>query len=322
MSVYLFWGQEDYLLNKEIKRLKKEILDPAFAAMGYKTFDNPPFSELLECLQQPPSMFGKTLNIINADKYLTGSSISFDDKQIECIDSALSNLSPRVNFIFVCKIPRDENKRPDARKKIYKTLAKYAAVSEFAQYRNYDKQLPAVIVSIAQEKGLQPGSMTAQAVISQLGVNLNLIDSELEKLKTAVYPETKITPADVQKYCTSTEDIFALADTIIKGGKNEILKQYSLLTEKRHYLEVLAFLQSSLQKFIFIKSTERKMSSKEIAAKLKMHEFVLQKTQEKLRKISLERLIEIRENVLNAEYKMKSGRTAREDTALELALLS
>ena len=101
------------------------------------------------------------------------------------------------------------------------------------------------------------------------------------------------------------------------------MKQYKLLTEKRHYLEVLAFLQASLQKFIFIKNYEKRMSSKDMAMKLRpLTEFIIEKIKKSLGKISLERLIQIRENLLNAEYKLKTGQSANEDTVLELALLS
>ena len=322
MAVYLFWGQEEYLMEKEIKKLKNGLLDASFAAMGYKTFDNPQFGVLLEALQSAPLMFGNTLSVINIDKYLTGTGISLDDKQLAAIDYALKNLSGSVNIIFVCKIARDENKKPDSRKKLYKIISKYSDVREFAQYRNYDKTLPAVIISMAKDKDLTVSAAAASYIIEQLGVNLTLINSELEKLKIAVYPEKTAKPEDVKKYCTSSDDIFILADLIIQGDKNKILKQYNLLSEKRHFLEISAFLQSSLQKFIFIKSCEKKLSAKDISLKLKMHEFIVQKTQEKLRRVSLKRLIQIKENLLHAEYMIKSGRAALEDTVLEAAILS
>jgi len=322
MAVYLFWGQEEYLIEKEIKKLKNGLLDASFAAMGYKTFDNPPFSALLDALQGAPLMFGNTLSVINIDKYLTGTGISLDDKQLESIDYALKNLNSSLNIIFVCKIARDENKKPDSRKKLYKIISKYSDVREFAQYRNYDKTLPAVIISMAKEKDLTVSAGAASCIIEQLGTNLTLINSELEKLKTAVYPEKTVKPEDIKKYCTSSDDIFALADLIIQGDKNKILEQYNLLSEKRHFLEISAFLQSSLQKFIFIKSCEKKMSAKDISLKLKMHEFIVQKTQDKLRRVSLKRLIQIKENLLHAEYMIKSGRAALEDTVLEAAILS
>ena len=156
-----------------------------------------------------------------------------------------------------------------------------------------------------------------------MGSNLTLIDSELHKLKVATHPKKEVDAEDIKKYCASTEDVFLLADLIVQGNKNEILKQYSLLTEKRHPLEIFGALQSSFQRFIFIKNYERKMSAKDMSYQLKpLPEFVIMKIQEKLRKTSLERLIEIRKNLINAEYKLKTGQTLSGETVLELALLS
>lgn len=321
MAVYLFFGQEEYLLDREIKKLKNELLDVSFMSMAYKIFDNPSFNQLIECLQAAPLMFGKTLSIIHIDKYLLGNKVSLDDKQLLSLDDALSSVNPNVNIVFVCKISRDENKKPDSRKKFYKILSKYSQVREFAQYKSYDKQLPSVISNIAKEKGLTINSDTVSFVVEQLGTNLVLIDSEFEKLKIALYPEKVINKEAVKKYCSSSEDVFVLADLIISGNKNEILKQYNLLTEKRHPLEIFSVLQSNFQRFIFIKNYEKRMSAKEISLKLKLHEFIVMKTQEKLKKISLDRLIDIRKNLINAEYKLKTGQSSDGGTILELALL-
>ena len=63
------------------------------------------------------------------------------------------------------------------------------------------------------------------------------------------------------------------------------------------------------------------MSPADIGAKLRLHEFIVKKTQEKLRKTSLDKLIQIRENLIDAEYKLKTGQSASPETVLELALL-
>ncbi len=323
MAVFLFYGQEEYLMEKEIKRLKDELLDVSFMSMAYKVFDNPPFNILIECLQSAPLMFGNTLTIIHIDKYLTGNKLSFDDKQTESINYSLETINDGVNIIFVCKIPRNENKKPDSRKKLYKTLSKYSQVREFAQYRTYQKELNSQIAKMAKEKDLIISSNNISLLIEQLGANLTLIDSELEKLKTAVHPEKTVTSGAVKKYCTSSEDVFALADLIIQGNKNEVLKQYNLLTDKRHPLEIFSVLQSNFQKFIFIKSYEKRMSAKDMSLKLRpMSEFLIGKIQDKLKKTPLDELIRIRKNLTEAEYKMKAGQVVSSETILELAILS
>lgn len=322
MAVFLFHGQEEYFIDKEIKKLKGELLDSSFISMAYKFFDNPPFTTLLECVQSAPLMFGNTLSVIYVEKYLVGNKLSFDDKQVECLDAALSAISPSVNIIFVCKIPRDENKKPDSRKKIYKTLSKYSQVREFAQYKNSDTRLPVEIQKMAKEMDLTLSSNCTEELIKQLGVNLTLIHSEFEKLKTAIHPKKIVDVEAIKKYCTSSEDVFVLADLIVRGDKNEILKQYNLLIEKKHPLEIFAVLQRNIQQFIFIKNYEKKMRIADIGVKIKLPEYVVKKIQEKLRKTSLDKLIKIRENLIDVEYKIKTGQVVSPETALELVLLS
>ena len=322
MAVYFFWGQEEYLMDIEIKKLKNKLLDNSFMSMAYKVFDNPSFTELLDCLQSAPLMFGNTLSLINLNKYLIGNKASLDDKQIESIEFALKNISDSVNIIFVCKVPRDENKKPDSRKKFYKILSKYSQVREFAQFPTYKKELNAQIASMAKEKEISISADNVEFLKEQLGSNLTLIDSELDKLKIAVYPKKTIEKDDIKKYCSSTEDVFLIADLIIQKKKDELLKQYNLLTDKKHPLEVFGALQGSFQRFIFIKNYEKKMSPKEIGAALRLHEFIVMKTQEKLKNTSLDRLIQIRKNLIEAEYKMKSGQKISDDIVMEMALLS
>ena len=103
MAVFLFYGQEEYLMEKEIKKLKDELLDTSFMSMAYKVFNNPDFHTILECVQSAPLMFGKMLTLISVDKYLIGNKMSLDDKQIESLDYALSTINDSVNIIFVCK---------------------------------------------------------------------------------------------------------------------------------------------------------------------------------------------------------------------------
>ena len=325
MAVFLFYGQEDYLIDKEIKKLKSELLDSSFMSMAYKMYDNPPFQTLLECVQSAPLMFGNTLALIYYDKYLIGNKLSLDDKQIEALDYAFTNMSPSVNIIFVCRIPRDEYKKPDSRKKLYKVLSKHSQVREFAQYKSYDKTLfPPIIVNLVKEKGLTISSKTVGFLIAQLGSNLTLIDSELEKLKTAIHPKTTIDEASIEKFCTSTDDIFALADCILKQDKNEIIRQYKLLTEKKHPLQIFAILQTNIRELLSIKlCSSQKMTSSAIATKLKMNEKRVYALQQKLSNVSLERLIEIKEKLTEAEFKIKATNQSEiSETVLEMVLLS
>ena len=49
----------------------------------------------------------------------------------------------------------------------------------------------------------------------------------------------------IRNICTSSEDIFALADYILKGQKDKALLEFGKLCTNKHYLEILAVLQTN-----------------------------------------------------------------------------
>lgn len=322
MSLYFFFGQEEFNIETEIEKLKKKLLDTSFQSMNYKVMDNPDFVSLIDVCRSTPMMFGNMLIIVNLNKYFLGNKVSVDDKLLDDFSDALANIAQSLNIVFLCKIPRDENKKVDTRKKLYKTIAKYAQVTEFSQYKTYQKELNSATLKMAKSKSLECDDKVINYLIEQLGSNLRLIDSELDKLKIAIHPRQKVAIEDIKENCVSEDDIFTLADMIVAENKDETLRQFSRLLERKHYLEVLAVLQSNLQRFIYIKSHSADSPTSLIAQDLHLHEFIVKKTLEKVRGISLNRLINIKENLTQAEFKIKSGQVTTPEMAIEVALLS
>ncbi len=322
MSLYLFWGQEDYNIEKEIEKLKDKLLDSSFKSMNYKVLNAPEFIDIIDCVQTTPLMFGNMLTVINMEKYLIGTKASIDDKQLNSFSTALETIAEAINIIFLCKIPRDENKKPDTRKKLYKIISKHSEVKEFSQFKSYQKELPATVLKIAKEKGLSLDNQSASFLTEQLGVNLRLIDSELEKLKIAIHPKKQPTKEDIKNICVSSDDVFALADLLAQNNTNKAIEQFKKLTERRHYLEILSVLQSNIQRFIFIKNYSQLASEKDIASQLNMNEYIVKLTNDKLKTVQLKRLVEIKNNLTHAEFNVKSGKITPAELAVEIALLT
>ena len=321
MSINFFYGQEYYLLEKEIKKIKSEYLNSDFITMNYKVFDNPKGGELIECCQNAPLMFGDMLTVIHVNKYLLGNDMSLTDEQLVVFEESLKNVAQSVHLVFVCKIPQDEYKKPDGRKKFYKILTKYANSKEFPMFKPWDKQLSTIITEFAQENGLKLTQSVCSYLIEQMGTDLTLINSEIVKLSSAIYPRKNIEKEDIKTFCTVTEDIFNLADTLLSGNKDEILNQYNTLTEKEHPLKILSVLHGNLSKYIFIKNYI-KVSDSDIAKKLGIQsEFVVKKIKEKVAKVPLDRLLSLQKNLTEAEYKYKTGQTLLPDLLLEVTLM-
>ena len=71
MALYFFHGQEEFLIEKDIQKLKEKLLDKNFLAMNYKTFSNPNFLDLMDILNTPPMMFGNSLVVVDCKNYFS-----------------------------------------------------------------------------------------------------------------------------------------------------------------------------------------------------------------------------------------------------------
>lgn len=319
MAIYFFHGDEEYNIELEIKKLKKKLLDENFAAMNFKTADNPSFPDLISLLRTQPMMFGNLMVVIHCDEYF---SKTLEDSQLQEISNALEDNVETLCIVFVVNLPRNEGKKVDTRKKFYKTIAKYAQMQEFPTFKTYKvDDIMNWINKEAKRHDITLEKDAALALIEQIGNNLRDFATELEKLKLLAYPETKITKKMIKDICISNEDLFVFADFLLKGEKGRALREFQKLLDKKHPLEIMSALQTMLRKWIIIKSKSGELPKSEISRLVGQHEFVVEKTLEKMKNTSLKDLVALKQNLINAEYKIKSGEALNVVDEVENAML-
>lgn len=319
MSIYFFYGDEEYNIEQEIKRLKKKLLDKNFASMNYKVSNNPNVADLVALLRTQPMMFGNLMIVINCEDYF---SKTFEDYQLKEIEAALTDNVESLCIIFVVTLPRNEGKRVDSRKKIYKIITKYAQTQEFPTFKSYKiEEITNWINKEAKKQEITMEKDTALCLIEQVGNNLRELAKELEKLKLTAYPETKITKKMIKEICISNEDLFGLADFILKGDKSRALLEFQKLLTKKYSLEILSALQTMLRKWITIKSKSKNKSLYELSKLTGQHEFVIKNTLEKMKTTPLKYLVNLKQNLTEAEYKIKSGQAIDHIDEIERAML-
>ncbi len=323
MTLYLFYGQEDFLMDKDIGKLKNKLLDKSFVSMSYKTFSNPKFSDLIDILNTQPMMFGNSVIIIECNSFFDNKpEISFDDKQLTLLEKSLSLVPEQINIIFLYKIDRNINKKIDTRRKIYKILSKFCEIKEYKQLPTYDKGLPPVVIKLAKENELELTSESASKLIEMLGSNLRVIDNELKKLKLYIYPQKNPTIKDIESICTINQNIFKLVDNFVLSQKDDAIKELSLLTQTQHPLQILSMLQGTISRFINLKLLSRNMNSFEISKKVNMHEFRVKLELEKIRNYRYDELLQLKKNLIDCEFKIKTGQIYSEEIAIEQLILS
>ena len=317
MAIYFFYGEEDFNIEQEIGKLKKG-LDKNFLEMSFKTYDNPKFADLTAILRTQPMMFGKMLIVINCLDYF---SKTFDDKEIKEITSALENNSDNLDIVFLAILPRNEGKKLDSRKKFFKLLSKFNA-REFPTIPTYKTaEIEEWVKKQAKSKGIKPSSDAVTNLVIQVGNNLRQLDTELDKLKLLAYPSENITPDMVKEICISNEDLFAFSDLLMQNEKDRALLEFHKLLDKKHPLEILATLQTMLRRWIILKAKSGELTNYELSRLTGQHEFVVQKTLQKLKKTNLKDLVALKQNLTEAEYRIKSGQALDVEEEVENAIL-
>lgn len=305
MSIYFFYGDEDYNIELEVNKLKKKLLDKNFSAMNFKYADNPNFPDLISLLRTQPMMFGNMMVLIDIDSYF---SKTLEDNQLDEIEKALEDNVESLCIVFRVIFPRNEGKKIDSRRKIYKIITKHAQNQEFPTFKTYKvEDISNWINKEAKKLEIQLEKDAILTLIERVGNNLRELVKELEKLKLLAHPKNIVTKKMVKEICISNEDLFSLADFLLKGDKGHALLEYHKLLDRKHPLEILSALQTMLRKWITIKIKSGEMSLFEISKLTGQHEFVVKTTLEKMKETPLKDLVNLKQSLTDAEYKIKSG---------------
>lgn len=325
MPIHFLWGDEDFLIEEAVKKLKKEILKEDINPLNYKCVDNPSFSLFSELLRTNATMFGDIVIQIKCQKYFLNSKNEqkLDDKQTTQLISDFNNIPDRVHIILVCETPRGEKKKPDSRKKIFKELQKITKPQEFAAFRNYEEyKIIPVLSKMASEKELKLGKNEASLLIQTTGASLRDLNSQLEKLKLYAYPSNIVTPDMIKEIAVNNADIMIVSDLILEKKYTDALKLISDVLQKEFPLKTLALIQTMFSNFTKTKLYSKTMSSYEIASKLNQNEFIVKKNIEKLMRVPLDEIIRLKINFEEIEFKLKTGVLSDPILAFELALMN
>lgn len=320
MAVYFYYGDEDFLIDAELEKMRSK-LNPDFISMSYHVLDNPEYTELISALRTPPMMFGESLFIINAEEYFSPKITYFEDTELKDIEDALNNIPELLNIVFVVKLPRDEGKKIDSRRKIYKILNKFNT-EEFQAFKTYKTdEISNWLKRQAKKKELILKDDAINFLIELLGNNLRQFDIELDKLKLIAYPEKTVTKKMVEEISISNQDLFNITELIMKNRKDKALLEFKKLTDKKHPLEILSAIQTMLRKWIILKTQSSKSSAAELSKLIGMHEYVIKQTLLKLKSTSVGELVKLKQNLYEAECKIKSGEALDINSEVEIALI-
>ena len=312
-NVYLFYGEETYLIDDVLRRFKTKLIDPNLEQLNFTLFEDKEvnYRKIIDTCETLPFMAEKRL------VYLNGLDI-FKER------SELFSEEEKKQFIeYIAKIPESTvvifygNSSIDGRKKIIKEIKKHGVVAEFARLKEYE--LNRWIKSTFERLGKSIGAkelLLFKNNLDYLGRNpsQNLLDvkNEIKKLVSFMGEKVDLEKEDIDKVMGSNfhNDIFDLLNSIEKRNFSEAIERLNnMISEKKEpILKILTTLGNQIKNILSSKLLlEEGYSDREIASKLEIHPYVASKCIAQSKQFTIGRLRELLNLFLSADMMIKSG---------------
>ncbi len=231
-GIYLFSGEEEYLVRYYLKTLREKIAgDEAFAIFNNPTFDGEEidFSAIIEAVKSPPMMNDyKLIEWRHADftKLREGGLDQLDELIEVCEEHPYSIVAFTASDGGV---DIGTQKKPSA---FFKRFDKKINLLYFE--KSTENQLYAWLKKHFEARGVTVGLDTVKALVFRSGRSMDVLAREVEKLSALALSrgKTAVAPDDVNEVASSTPecDTFALSNAIIERNKS---KAYLALEEMK-----------------------------------------------------------------------------------------
>jgi len=312
MPVSLYVGEEAYLLSQALKDLRTRVVSNAMAGLGHQVILKPSPAELTDHLGATSLgllMGGQTLVEIHEFEPLSKAADDRDEKAIEYLKELLTTLSA-----------------PDASKHVLFVNKKINKTVRFAKWITGDKTLKLdfrefkplafwetdkavqFLMQEAQKKNVKLQPQAAALLTEQMGVDLQVLVNELEKL--AVYTAGKpVTVEAVQALSNHNENVFAMLGDWLRGrDRAEVYKTLDEVLLRKHPVELFALIETWLGGIFQLRLWERLgVTQPEMAQRSKKHPYKIKMDLQEYAIVPFDRLERLKEKTLHYEWQSKNG---------------
>ena len=233
---YLLYGKENYLIDKEIKNIINNLGIDNINISRYDMEENT-IKEILEDALAI-SLFSND-KLIVVDNAFMFSRVQKKIDGIDLLEDYLNKENKTTNIIFI-----DRNEKLDSIKKIVKLIKEKGVIKEFNTLKNINNTVKEMFGDYKIDYN------AINILIDRVGNDLELIHSEVEKLKLYKINENEITVKDIDDLVVENTDvdIFKFVDDIINKNKKNSIKAYKeLLKLNEEPIKIVALLSSKFR---------------------------------------------------------------------------
>ena len=320
-SLYLFYGQEEYLkrnytdyietklLSEELKLLNKVVLEgkasPSAIIDNCETW--PVFSERKIVVVKNSGLFKSSKKEDKSGKKA---------KPEDTLATFLQNVPPHACLIFI-------EAEIDKRIKYVDLIKKHGLIVEF-NYRKPEEMASWVIKRMRGE-GFDIDPHTAAQLAEYCEQGMDDVSNEMDKLFAYAGSRRKITSADIEKVCTKSvkSRVFDLTDAIAAKQCSKALTLLNDMVALREPMpKVMYMIARQFRQLLQVKLLSNEGAGQaEITTRLKLSPYISGKILRQARSFSLEKLEEAITSGLELDLAIKTGKL-EDKAAVELMITS
>ena len=297
-NIFLIYGNEDYLINKNLNEILKSI-NSNDNISRYNLDTDSIESVLIDA--STVSMFDdKKVIICDNSTFLTSEGkLENDENFLRYIENAFKD----VYLIFIVR-----NEKLDERKKIVKSLKKVSKVIVCDKIENYD--LSNYVYEYIKENGFKIDRKDIETILKRSLYNLSIITNELNKLFVYKKDNKNITSEDIDKVITSNinDNIFDLTNMVVNGEKEKLIDTYNnLIRMGEDPFKLMVTLSNQYRLILEVKlMVKNGYKDDEIISKLKEHPYRIKLAKNSL--VSIEESTKKLEQLADLNYNIVTGK--------------
>ena len=310
--IYILYGLEKYLIDKEIKKiLEKNNID----SINTNTYDlnvDTITNIIDDC--QTISLFSekKAILVYNSNIFTTKKNTIEQDTSV--LEEYLKNINPDTILIFITY-----EEKLDERKKIVKSLKEIGTIKNFNSNTNINNLVKEMFGNY------KINNSTINLLIERVGKNLAIISQEIDKIITYKDNDYNITDDDIINLTNKSFDIdiFALIEAIISKDKEKALNiYYEMLKYNEEPIKIIVMLANQFRIIYQAKEMYKKgYTESDIASNLGIHPYRIKLALNKAREYSSNNLLKYLKKLSDLDIGIKTGNINKE-IGLELFIIN
>ncbi|GAA3647064.1 DNA polymerase III subunit delta [Asaccharospora irregularis] len=320
-KMYLFYGQEFYLIDNAIN-LFKESLNDTMIDFNLEVIDGQEtvLDKVISSIETLPFMDEKKIVIIKDFELLKGKKKNFSDSDEKYLISHLDNTPDTTVLVFV--VYGEIDKRKSLVKKIQKNglVFNCAKLSDMDLFKWVKKRFALNEVFIENSEIMHFIEVQGYKDKSSEKTLVDL-ENEIKKISDFVGKQNKVTKYFIDKLSQNKveNDIFKLIDYIGQrqvSGAMKILND--MLQEGESVFGIFSMIARQFRIIMQVRQLQLQGYSRQsIAEKLKMNAYVVGKALNQANNFSDEIIIDILNFIIESDYKIKNG-LIKENLAVEI----